>query len=141
MEGVNGRTEGWGVTVTAGQGEDEEEEEEDDDEEQRLASWKSLCNWSLTTWFMTLCISDNILSFSFFGMRPKRTAVDGGGGASDIITSHTANQVPDSGASLNVHIIRQKTSDWLKGGGSSESHENKQIENSLLPQSDRQTGR
>lgn len=60
--------------VTPGHGEEEEDEEEEDDD--RLASWKSLCSWSFTMLFMALCISANILCFSRFGIRPKRTAVD-----------------------------------------------------------------
>lgn len=68
--GVCGRVVGWGATVPAGLGEEEEEEEE------MLASWKSFCSWLLTTLFMALCISASILTFSSFGIRPKRTAVD-----------------------------------------------------------------
>lgn len=80
-EGPAGRAEGCGrgAMVVPGQGE-EEEEEEDEEQEERLASWKSLCSWLFTMLFMALCISANILCFSRFGIRPKRTAAGGGGG-------------------------------------------------------------
>lgn len=62
--------------VTPGQGEEDEEEDEEEEDEERLASWKSLCSWLFTMLFMALCISANILCFSRFGIRPKRTAVE-----------------------------------------------------------------
>lgn len=65
--GVCGRVVGWGAMVSPGLGEEEEE---------MLASWKSFCSWLLTTLFMALCISASILTFSSFGIRPKRTAAD-----------------------------------------------------------------
>ncbi len=72
---MSGRAEGCGcgAIVTPGQGEEDEDEEEE--EEERLVSWKSFCSWLLTMLFMALCISANILCFSRFGIRPKRTAV------------------------------------------------------------------
>lgn len=63
---------GWGAMVTPRHG-----EEDGGEDEERLASWKSLCSWLLTMLFMALCISANILCFSRFGMRPKRTAAGG----------------------------------------------------------------
>lgn len=89
-EGPVGSAEGcgWGAMVIPGQGE-EEEEDEDEEQEERLASWKSLCSWLFTMLFMALCISANILCFSRFGIRPKRTAAGGGG---DVGTGQRAHR-------------------------------------------------
>lgn len=75
---MSGTAEGWGCGAmeTPGHGEEDEEDDDEEEEEEMLASWKSLCSWSLTMLFMALCISANILCFSRFGIRPKRTAVD-----------------------------------------------------------------